>query len=57
MLNFNQFRIFYYVAKHLNYTRAAADLFISQPAVTAQMKAFEDYCGFKVFKKKAAKTG
>ncbi len=56
MLNFNQFRIFYYVAKHLNYTRAAADLFISQPAVTAQMKAFEEYCGFKVFKKKGRKN-
>lgn len=56
MLNFNQFRIFYYVAKHLNYTRAAADLFISQPAVTVQMKAFEEYCGFKVFKKKGRKN-
>jgi len=52
MLNFNQFRIFYYAAKHLNFTRAAADLFITQPAVTAQIKAFEEYCGFKVFKKK-----
>ncbi len=56
VLNFNQFRIFYYVAKHLNYTRAAADLFISQPAVTVQMKAFEEYCGFKVFKKKGRKN-
>ena len=56
MLNFNQLRIFYYVAKHLNYTRAAADLFISQPAVTVQMKAFEEYCGFKVFKKKGRKN-
>jgi DNA-binding transcriptional LysR family regulator len=56
MLNFNQFRVFYSVARHLNYTRAAADLFISQPAVTAQMKAFEEYCGFKVFKKKGRKN-
>jgi LysR family transcriptional regulator, low CO2-responsive transcriptional regulator len=52
MLNFNQFRIFYHVAKHRNFTRAAEDLFISQPAVTAQMKAFEAYCGLKLFKKK-----
>jgi len=52
MLNFNQFRIFYHVAKHKNFTRAAGDLFISQPAVTAQMKAFEAYCGLKLFKKK-----
>jgi len=56
MLNLNQLRIFYHVAKHLNYTRAAADLFISQPAVTAQMKAFEEYCGFKVFKKMGRKN-
>lgn len=56
MLNFNQFRIFYYAAKHLNFTRAAAALFISQPAVTAQIKAFEAYCGFKVFKKKGHKN-
>ncbi len=56
MLNFNQFRVFYSVAKHLNYTRAAAELFISQPAVTAQMKAFEEYCGFKVFKKRGRKN-
>ena len=52
MLNFNQLRIFYHVAKHKNFTRAAGDLFISQPAVTAQMKAFEAYCGLKLFKKK-----
>ena len=56
MLNFNQFRIFYHAAKHRNFTRAAGDLFISQPAVTAQMKAFEAYCGFKVFKRKGRKN-
>ena len=56
MLNFNQFRIFYFVARHLNFTRAAADLFISQPAVTAQMKAFEEYCGFKLIKKKGRRN-
>ena len=46
MLNLNQLRIFYYTAKHLNFTRAAADLYITQPAVTAQIKAFEEHCGF-----------
>ena len=56
MLNFNQFRIFFHAATHLNFTRAAEALFISQPAVTAQVKAFEEYCGFKVFKKKGRKT-
>ncbi len=52
MPNFNQFRIFYHAAKHKNFTRAAEALFISQPAVTTQIKAFEEFCGFKLFKKK-----
>ncbi len=52
MLNFNQFRIFYHAAKYLNFTRAARALYISQPAVTIQIKAFEDYCGLKLFKKR-----
>jgi DNA-binding transcriptional LysR family regulator len=52
MLNFNQLRIFYHAAKNLNFTRAAGELFISQPAVTAQVKSFEEYCSLKLFKKK-----
>ncbi len=52
MLNFNQFRVFYHAAQQGNFTLAAEKLFISQPAVTAQIRAFEEYCGFKVFKKK-----
>lgn len=56
MLNFNQFRIFYYAAKHLNFTHAARELFISQPAVTVQVKAFEEYCGLKLFKKRGRRN-
>ena len=52
MLNFNQFRVFYYAAKNLNFTAAAGELFISQPAVTAQMKSFEEFCSLKLFKKR-----
>jgi DNA-binding transcriptional LysR family regulator len=52
MLNLNQLRVFYHAAKNLNYTAAASELFITQPAVTAQMKAFEEYCNLKLFKKK-----
>jgi DNA-binding transcriptional LysR family regulator len=52
MLNFNQLRIFYHAAKNLNFTRAANELFITQPAVTAQVKSFEEYCNLKLFKKK-----
>jgi DNA-binding transcriptional LysR family regulator len=36
----------------LNYTAAANELFITQPAVTAQMKAFEESCNLKLFKKR-----
>jgi DNA-binding transcriptional LysR family regulator len=52
LLNLNQLRVFYHAAKNLSYTAAAGELFITQPAVTAQMKAFEEYCSLKLFKKK-----
>ena len=53
MLNFNQLRVFYHAAKNLNFTSAANELFITQPAVTFQMKAFEEFCNLKLFKKRA----
>ena len=53
MLNFNQLRVFYHAAKNLNFTAAANDLFITQPAVTFQMKAFEEFCNLKLFRKRA----
>lgn len=53
MLNFNQLRVFYYAAKNLNFTAAANELFITQPAVTFQMKAFEEFCNLKLFKRRA----
>lgn len=56
MLNFNQLRIFYHAAKNLNFTAAANDLFITQPAVTFQVKSFEEYCNLKLFKKKGRKV-
>ena len=52
MLNLNQLRVFYHAARNLNYTVAAGKLFITQPAVTAQMKAFEAACNLKLFRKK-----
>ena len=55
MLNFNQLRIFYHAAKRLNFTAAANELFITQPAVTAQMKSFEEFCNLKLFKKRGRK--
>jgi len=52
MLNFNQLRIFYYAAKNLNFTAAANELYITQPAITAQVKSFEEFCNLKLFRKK-----
>ncbi|MFC1884053.1 LysR substrate-binding domain-containing protein [Thermodesulfobacteriota bacterium] len=52
MLNFTQLRVFHFAARYQNFTSAAKKLFITQPAVTAQIKLFEEYCGLKLFKKK-----
>ena len=56
MLNFNQLRVFYQAAKRLNFTVAANELFITQPAVTYQVKSFEEYCDLKLFKKKGRRV-
>ena len=55
MINLNQLRAFYYVAKHSSYTIAAKKLFISQPAVTAQVKLFENHHDLKLFNKHGKK--
>ncbi len=55
MLNLNQLRAFYQVAKLQSVSLAAEHLFVSQPAVTAQVKLFEESCGLKLFKKKGRK--
>jgi DNA-binding transcriptional LysR family regulator len=52
MVNLNQLRAFYYVAKHDSYTVAAQKLFITQPAVTAQIKLFENFYGITLFNRK-----
>jgi len=55
MINLNQLRVFYHAAKNLNFTAAAGELFITQPAVTFQVKSFEEYCNLKLFKKRGRK--
>ena len=51
MINFNQLRTFYQTAKYQNCTIAAKKLFITQSGVTVQVKAFEEFCDLKLFKK------
>src|SRR5258708_20051060 len=42
-------RVFRPVAKHLNFSRAAEELLLTQPAVTQQIKALEDEFGVPLF--------
>jgi len=55
MINFNQLRIFYQTAKYQSCTIAAEKLFITQPAITSQIKGFEKSCNLTLFKKKGRK--
>jgi DNA-binding transcriptional LysR family regulator len=55
MINFHHLKIFYSVAKRMSYTKAAEDLFISQPAVTNQIRAFEEQLRLKLFERKPRK--
>lgn len=55
MLNSNQLRAFYEVAKSLSYSIAAENLCVSQPAVTKQVKMFEEHWKLKLFLKKRGK--
>jgi DNA-binding transcriptional LysR family regulator len=42
-------RVFRTVARHLNFSRAAEELLLTQPAVTQQVKALEDELGVPLF--------
>ena len=48
-LSLNQFRAFYYAANSGSITRAADRLFITQPAVSLQIKALETQTGVQLF--------
>ncbi len=52
MINLNHLRIFFHAAGTGSFTAAAEKLCITQPAVTAQIHAFEEACDLKLFKKK-----
>jgi DNA-binding transcriptional LysR family regulator len=47
--NFHQLHIFYTVAEKGSFSSAAQALYMTQPAVTMQVKALEDYFGSKMF--------
>jgi DNA-binding transcriptional LysR family regulator len=49
MLNLDQVHIFLSVAKHLHFSKAADELYISQPAVSATIAKLESQLGFPLF--------
>lgn len=53
MVNLEWYRTFKAVYKHGNYSKAAEELYISQPAVSNQMSMLESYVGHKLFIRKS----
>ena len=51
MLNTTQLECFLAVANHLNFSRAAQELHITQPAVSHQINTLEDELGVKLDRK------
>ncbi|HEY5701165.1 MAG TPA: transcriptional regulator GcvA, partial [Gammaproteobacteria bacterium] len=47
----NALRAFEAAARHLSFTRAAAELHVTQAAVSHQVKSLEDYLGIKLFRR------
>lgn len=48
-VTFRQIQVFAAVARHLNFTRAAQELHLSQPAVSMQIKQLEEAVGLVLF--------
>ena len=48
-MNPNHLRTFLAVRKHRNYTRAAEEVFLTQPAVSRQMRQLEEKLGVRLF--------
>ncbi len=57
MLHFTlrQLQVFEKVASHLNYSRAAEELYLSQPAVSMQIKQLEENLGLPLFEQMGKK--
>lgn len=45
----NALKAFEAAARHLSFTRAADELFVTQAAVSHQVKALEEFLGVKLF--------
>src|SRR5436309_16124216 len=49
LVNLHQLSVFRTVARHQSFTRAAEELFISQPAVSAHVRELERHYGIELF--------
>ncbi|MBU0622138.1 MAG: LysR family transcriptional regulator [Gammaproteobacteria bacterium] len=54
-ISLRQLQVFESVARHLNHSRAAAELFLSQPAVSMQIKQAEGAIGLPLFEQTGKK--
>ncbi|MEW5756321.1 MAG: LysR substrate-binding domain-containing protein [Pseudomonadota bacterium] len=54
-LTIRQLKIFDSVCRHMNYTRAAEELHLTQPAVSMQVKQLEDQVGIPLFEQMGRK--
>ncbi|MFV0576291.1 MAG: transcriptional regulator GcvA [Vibrio sp.] len=48
----NSLRVFEAAARYLSFTRAAEELFVTQAAVSHQVKALEEFLGIKLFRRR-----
>jgi LysR family transcriptional regulator, transcriptional activator of the cysJI operon len=53
MVNF-RLKVFRAVARHLNFRAAAEELYLTQPAVTQQIKTLEEHLGVQLFDRSGA---
>ncbi|HXX86056.1 MAG TPA: LysR family transcriptional regulator [Casimicrobiaceae bacterium] len=51
-----QLRVFASAARHMNFSRAAEELHLTQPAVSTQIKELADYAGLPLFERIGRKT-
>ncbi len=54
-LTFRQLKVFEAVARHLSYTQAARELYLTQPAVSMQIKQLEENVGLPLFEQMGKK--
>ena len=48
-VNYELYKVFYHAAKHMNFSKAATDLFITQSAVSQSIKQLETQLENKLF--------